>query len=186
MPFVATMLLLFSILLVLAITALIGFFVRREVAKTLIQQVPPRQLPDQPQFRPLFQPDEDELRAERRVDAEKLAETKRQESLKLAEEKLALFDELRQTWAESPNRGSTINLLYEASQIADGDVYLETCERILASWRAGEIGDLSRDDLAQLLESHFWLLTDRARTPGVSFRLREEVSKLRRESEPSA
>ena len=175
----------FAILLVLAAVALIGFMVRREVVKTLSETPHPRELP-QPQYRPLFQPDEDELRAEASAEAKKEAETKRQESLKLREEKLAKFDELRQTWAQSPTRGSTIDLLYEASQVSDGRVYLETCEQVLASWRAGQIADLSADDLAQLLESHFWLLPDRTRTPGVSFRLKEEIAGLRGRSEPSA
>ena len=155
------------------------------MAKSLLEQAPPRELP-QPQYRPLFQPDEEELRAERLAEAEKLEEIKRQENLKLAEEKLALFGELRQTWAHSPSRAGTIELLFEASRIADGTVYLETCARILASWRAGEIAELSADDLAQLLESHFRLLPNRARTPGVSFRLKEEIAGLRRVSEPPA
>jgi hypothetical protein len=178
------MLLFLSIFLVLAAVALIGFIVRREVAKSLLEQAPLRELP-QPQYRPLFEPAEDELRAEASAEAKKVKEIESQESLKQAEEKLAKFEELRQTWAQSPTRGSTINLLYEASQIADGTVYLETCERILTSWHAGEIADLSADDLAQLLESHFWLLPDSQRTPGVSFRLKQEIAGLRRESEES-
>ena len=176
----AAMLLFLSIFLVLAAVALIAFLVRREVAKSLLEQAPPRELP-QPQYRPLFQPDEDELRAEALAEAEKEAETKRQESLKLTEEKLAKFRRLRQTWAQSPNRGSTIELLLEASQFSDGRLYLETCEKILASWRAKRIFGSSANDLAQLLESHFWLLPVSERTPGVTFRLREEVAKLRRE-----
>jgi len=122
------------------------------------------------------------LRAQANAEAEKVKEIERQESLKQTEEKLALFGELRQTWAQSPNRGSTIELLYEASQVSDGGIYLETCEQVLASWRAGKIAELSADDLAQLLESHFWLLRNSERTPGVSFRLNEEIAGLRRES----
>lgn len=178
------MLLFFVIFLVLAAVALIGFIVRREVAKSLLENPSPRELP-QPQYRPLFQPDEEDLREMERMEAEKLAEIERQENLKQAEEKLAKFGELRQTWAQSPNRGSTIELLVQASQISDGKVYLETCEGILASWCAGDIGELSSDDLAQLLESHFWLLPDSERTPGVSFRLKEEIAGLRREPEES-
>ena len=175
------MLVFFAILLVVALSALIGFMVRREVVKTLSEKPTPRELP-QPQYRPLFQPDEDELRAQANAEAEKVKEIERQESLKQTEEKLALFGELRQTWAQSPNRGSTIELLYEASQVSDGGIYLETCEQVLASWRAGKIAELSADDLAQLLESHFWLLRNSERTPGVSFRLNEEIAGLRRES----
>jgi hypothetical protein len=176
------MLVFFAILLVVAVSALIGFMVRREVVKTLSEKPMRRELP-QPQYRPLFQPDDEELRAEARAEAEQLKEIERQESLKQTEEKLALFGELRQTWAQSPNRGSTIELLYEASQVSDGSVYLETCEQIVALWRARQIAELSAADLAHLLESHFWLLPDRTRTPGVSFRLKEEIAGLRRESE---
>jgi len=186
MPFVATMLFFVSILLVLAAVALIGFIVRREVAKVLIEErSSPRELPP-PGFRPLFEPDEEELREAERAEAAEREEIERQENLKQAEDKLALFGELRHTWAESPNRGSTAQLLYEASQVADGKVYLETCEQVLASWRAGEIAELSAEDLAQLFESHFWLLRNSKRTPGVSFRLNEEIARLRREAEPPA
>lgn len=176
----AKMLLFFAILFVVAISVLIGFFVRREVVKTLsehnVRELPPTD------YRPLFQPDEAELRDVERMENALLAETKRQNDLNEVRKKLAKFDELRQTWAQKPTRGNTIELLVQASAIADGRVYLETCEHVLSLWRAEQVADLSADDLAQLLDSHFWLLPDGERTPGVSFRLKEEIAGLRRES----
>jgi hypothetical protein len=158
------------------------FFVRRQVVKTLSEEFPPRELPE-PQYRPLFQPSEEDLRKDELALTAKLEETKRYESLKQAEEKLAKFEELRQTWRASSTRASTVELLLRASEMGDGKLYLETGEQVLAAWRAGIIGDSHLRCLAQLLEGHFWLLPDSERTPGVSFRLKEEIAGLRRGSE---
>jgi hypothetical protein len=176
------MLVLFVIFLILAAVALVGFIRRREAAERLSQRSSPRELP-QPLFRPLFQPDAEQLRAIDRSEAENLAEIERLEDLNESSKKLALFWELRQNWELSPTRANTIQLLYEASQAADGKNYVDTCERLVTLWHAGRIAELSAVDLAQLLESHFWLLPHSERTPGVSFRLREEIAGLRRGSE---
>ena len=174
------MLFLISILSVLAAIVLLSIFVKRQVTESLAEHESPRELPE-PQFRPLFEPTDEELREEELKEAAEAAEIDRQESLKQTEEKLAKFDRLRQDWANSPNKIGTIELLYQASALGQGELYWDTCERVLAVFRAGVISGLSADDLAQMLESHFWLLPDDERPPGVSFLLQEEIAGLRRE-----
>ncbi|MEP7074966.1 MAG: hypothetical protein ABI878_04080 [Acidobacteriota bacterium] len=174
------MLFLITILSVLAAIVLLSIFVKRQVAGSLAEHESLRELPE-PQYRPLFEPTAEELQAEQLQEAAKEAEIDSRESLKQTEEKLASFDHLRQNWANSPNRAGTIELLYQASALGRVELYWDTCERVLAVWRAGTISGLSADDLAQMLESHFWLLRDSERTPGVSFHLKEEIAGLRRE-----
>jgi hypothetical protein len=175
------MLFLIAILSVLAAAILVAVFVRRTVSASLDEGTRVTELPP-PTFRPLFEPGEDELREVAQLEQLNAAETERQRGLKLTEEKLAIFDQLRHTWAKSPTRAATVELLYEASLIGQGELYQEVCESVLKVWSAGDIAELSREDLAQMLESHFWLLPDSERTPGVSFLLQEEIAGLRRGS----
>ncbi len=133
-------------------------------------------------FRPLFAPSEDALRADELEAAARVEAEKDEEDDRRAKQKLANFDEFRQTWRTSANRTNTIELLYQGSQSADGKIYLEVCDDVLKAWKAGTLADLSADDLAQIIESHFWLIPANERTPGVSFRLKEEIAGLRRVS----
>lgn len=178
------MLFLVSIVVVLAAIVLLAVFVKRQVATSLIEEASQRELPE-PQYRPLFEPTDEELLEAEHIEAARVAELREQEGAHEQAKKLAKFKELLQNWGDSPDRAKTVELLYEASRTASGDVYLDTCESVLTAWRAGRIGDLSSNDLAQLLESHFWLLPESERTPGVSFRLREEIAGLRRGFEES-
>ena len=178
------MLFLISSVIVLAAIVLLAVFVKRQVANSLIEQARTHELPE-PRFRPLFEPTEEELLEAERIEAARVAELREEEKSRERAKKLAKFDELRQNWAKSPNRTSTVEVLYEASRSASGDIFWDTCESVLTAWRAGRIDDLSSNDLAQLLESHFWLLPENERTPGVSFRLKEEIAGLRSRFEES-
>lgn len=174
------MLLLISVIIAIVITILVAGIVRKQVIDSLAEQEQPRQLPE-PTFRPLFEPTEEELSETERIEAARVAELLDREKLQEQAKKLAKFDQLRQNWANSPDKAATVELLYEASQTANGQIFWETCESVLTVWRAGRVDCLSANDLAQLLESHFWLLPESERTPGVSFRLKEEIADLRRE-----
>ena len=173
------MLFLFSSLLILAAVVLLAVFVKRQVANSLTDQSPVRELPE-PQYRPLFEPTEEELQEDERIEAARVTELDEENARRERANKLAKFDELRQDWASSANKANTVELLYQASQTASGEIYFDTCESVLKAWRAGNVSDMSAGDLAQMLESHFWLLPDNERTPGVSFRLKEEIAGLRR------
>ena len=110
----------------------------------------------------------------------------REASERQEKEKLAKFEELRQTWRTSATRANTIELLFQASQSGDGKIYLDVCEDVLKAWNAGTPDGLAADELAQIMESHVWLIPANERTPGVSFRLKEEIAGLRGKSGSSA
>jgi hypothetical protein len=133
-------------------------------------------------FRGLFQPTAEELRkydkAEKKLEQAKSDESKRLESA----EKISKVVEFMTIWRDSPSRRNTLELLYIASQSESGTVYGDAAKSVLESWQNGKINDLSAEDLAQMLESHFWLLPSEQRTSGISFGLNQEIASLRRKS----
>jgi len=131
-------------------------------------------------LRPLFEPTKEELLAEqnekeRLLMLETQAEADRQKQLVIDEAELELAD-----WTVSPNRSQTIVLLSDTAKSENEDIYLKVCKEILRVWREGSVSDISADDLALMMESHYWLIPADKRTPGASFLLKEEVAGLRR------
>jgi hypothetical protein len=175
------MLLLFAIIVVLLVAVLSAFVIRR-VRPELPEQKHRKQLNGEG-LRPLFMPTDEELRAEEREKEEIRRAESRDEALKSQAKKLAKLEEFRQTWHDSPDKLGTIELLRAAAMTEDGNAYSETAEQVIETWAENKISGLDREDLAQLLESHFWLLPADKRTPGVSFRLKKEIADLRREPE---
>jgi hypothetical protein len=133
-------------------------------------------------FRGLFQPTEKELRALEK--AEKEAESTKTEEAKRLElqEKISKVDEFTSIWRDSPSRRNTIEILYLASQSGVEQVYSQVANSILEFWNQDKIETLSADDLAQLLESHYWLIPAENRTSGVNFGLNQEIASLRLKS----
>jgi len=130
-------------------------------------------------FRPLFEPSKDELLAEqnekeRQAALEKQAEADRQKHLVDDEAERDLAG-----WVASPGRSQTIVLLSNAAKSENEDIYIKACKKVLLVWRTGSVKDLSADDLALLMESHFWLIPADNRTPGASFFIKEEIAGLR-------
>ena len=138
---------------------------------------------DASRFRPLFAPSDEDLAAVERekqavIDAELLGNERR-----AREKKLANFAEFRQTWRASEKKENAAGLLSRAAEFEDGEVFLETVKTVLDERQNLNLSD---EDLAQLIESHFWLLPANERTPGVTFAVNEEIAALRRRSEPPA
>ena len=130
-------------------------------------------------FRPLFAPSEEDLRS---AELEKVglqnAEIDRVAARKKQHE-AAELETLCTEWQSSPTKAKTISLLSAAAKSENEDIYLRVCNDVLRVWRAGSVGDLSANDLAQLLESHYWLFPADKRTAGVSFLLNAEIAGLR-------
>lgn len=166
------MLLIFTVVILIA--AAIILFVRRQTRTLLLEDQTPKYL-DRENLRPLFAPDEDELRAQEREQQKLLAEQDEEEREKEHQKKLASFEEFRQTWRELPDRANTIELLFRASQTDSGETYAATVDEILHK----RTETFSDEDLAQLIESHFWLLPQTERTPGVTYTINRELAALR-------
>ena len=159
------------ILTLLVIAAAAVIFIARREMRSLPEARDPRNLNGE-DLRPLFAPDEDEMAREQRDQADAIAkEDQRLET----EKRLANFNEFRQTWRESPSRTNTIELLLRTSQMESGEIFSDTVDEILHTRPAG----LSAEDIANLIESHFWLLPQNERTPGVTFTINRDVAALR-------
>ena len=155
-------------LLVLAAAAVI-VIAKRQIS--LSEAPAPRNLNGE-NLRPLFAPDEDQLARDERARADISA--KEEERLE-AEERLANFNEFRQTWRESPARTNTVELLLRASQMQSGQLYQATVDELLHTHPVG----ISAEEIADLVESHFWLLPQTERTPGITFTINRELAALR-------
>jgi hypothetical protein len=135
---------------------------------------------DASQFRPLFAPSEEDLaKVEREKEAEMEA-LQREKERRESEKKLAKFAEFRQTWRASLNKVNTVELLTRAIEFQSGEIFLETVQVILGEQREGHLANMTDEDLAQLIESHFWLLPANERTPGVTFTINQELKALRK------
>ncbi len=176
------MLLIFTTLLFLLAGISLAFLIKRLVSPALLEERQPPSLAAE-KYRPLFEPTAEDVRKYEAEENVQLAAKQASDERLISEEKLVNLEKFRQTWSESPNKGATIELLYRASHTDSGEAYLETANIVLEAWRAGKIPDLTADDLAHLLDSHFWLLPTQERTPGVSFRIQQEIAGLRRGSE---
>ena len=174
------MLFLFTIFILLVAGITLAVLVKRLVNPKLLEENQPGFLAAE-NYRPLFEPTDEDLRKFNAEEKAQFAAKQIDDERLIAEEKLVNLAKLRQTWRESPNKAATIELLYRASQTENGEEYLETAEIVVNGWQNGEISDLSADDLAHLLDSHFWQLPTHERTPGVSFRIQQEIAGLRRE-----
>lgn len=144
----------------------------------LLKENEPRVHLEAETYRPLFAPTAEDLRLAEAKGKEQ--QTAKYEDDKQRENKarLAEMEVRRQNWSQSPNRAGTIELLRDAPQVYDGDVFVGLCEEISNAFLDGKLTDVSPKDLAALLESHFWLLPAEQRTPGASFRLKLIVASL--------
>ncbi|PYT01330.1 MAG: hypothetical protein DMF63_00315 [Acidobacteria bacterium] len=166
------MLVIFTVVLLIA--AAIIIFVRRQTRTPLLEDQTPKYLNGE-NLRPLFAPDEEELRAQEREERKMLEARGVDLRENERQKELASFEEFRQTWRELPSRANTVELLLRASELERGDVYLEAIDELLHK-RSDVFTD---DDIAQLIESHFWLLPQSERTPGVTFTINRELAALR-------
>lgn len=85
------------------------------------------------------------------------------------------------TWKEAPGRSSTAEMLHVAALADDADLYREAIEDALRFRREGRLAAISAGELYQLIESEYWILTQRVRSSGAGFVLKETLASCRRE-----
>ena len=166
------MLVIFTLLILVA--AAILFIKKRQASSPFLTDLTPKHLSGE-NLRPLFAPDDEELRALEREERKMLEARDVELREKEREKMLASFEEFRQTWRELPSRANTVELLFQASELELGEVYLDTVNELLHT-RSDVFTD---DEIAQLIESHYWLLPQSERTPGVTFTINRELAALR-------
>ena len=169
------MLFILTILVVLLAAVAVTVFVKRRIDRDLIESNQPKNLMDT-NLRPLFQADEEEVRADEPVDADVIeAEPVDDES----EKKLAKLEEIQQTWSANPDKRNTLELLAAAAETGVGEMYAGVVGEVAARFRNRELTGISALDLADLLETHLWLLPSQERMSGKGYLVKQEVSKLR-------
>ena len=164
------------------LSAVVGFsFLHKRRAKSL--QTNNQNLIEPPLYKSLFAPNEAEIRLFEQADKLK-AETEKAESAnKDLLAKAELLSELNKVWLENPNKKNTIELLFLAAQSESAKTFSETAKSVIQVWQTGKLESLTAADLAQLVESHLWLLPQKERTSGAVFWLKQEITDLRRKSE---
>jgi Xaa-Pro aminopeptidase len=171
------MLVLLTILLtLLAASAIIYFFNRRNFEKQLGFENSGF-IPETTNLRPLFEPTEEELLAEEREVEKKLIVNERQASEEAGRKRARAFRTRLNAWRMSPNKTEIADLLEAAS--VDGEMFADAAETIASELQNSKIEGVSTDDLAQMLESYFWLVPAEKRTPGVSYRFQTILRSLR-------
>ncbi len=173
------MLFLLTILVVLAAVVSIAVLLNFKKNRQTLSPNNPKEL-EMPKFRSLFEPDEAEIRAFELEEKAKETAKKLEEFNQQLAEKSGKVREFQTVWQDLPNKKNTIELIQIASQSESGEIYSAVATEILEFWKEGKIVDLSAHDLADILESHFWLLPSEQRTSGVKFGLHQELAGLRR------
>jgi hypothetical protein len=171
------MLILLTILVLAAAASVFIYFFNKDNSDRLLAASDHESLPQTTDLRPLFAPTDEELRAEavaaeEQADAEEVAielEIERKQRIEFR-------DQLR-NWKAAPN-SSEIGELFNIA-VSDSESFALTAETVTNEFLNGRLNGISADDLAQMLESHFWLLSAEEREPGVTFRIKEAIRELR-------
>ena len=81
-------------------------------------------------------------------------------------------------WSLTPNLQNTIELLSLAAQYGKADVFSDTADEIITTFRKNGITGLSARQLAKLLESHYRLLPATEQSSGELFLLKQDIAEL--------
>lgn len=91
-----------------------------------------------------------------------------------------LAEKFIESWKTSPDRNSTAKMLHIAALADDAETYQAAIETVYQLWRDQKLTGLSADELRQLMESEFWLLSPAQRNSGAGFLLKRKLAALRR------
>lgn len=86
-----------------------------------------------------------------------------------------------ESWKHAPARGNTPEMLHLAALAGDAALYQQAIETALLYWHEQKLSDISAEELAQLIESEFWLIPSDARNSGAGFLLKRRLATVRRE-----
>jgi hypothetical protein len=84
-------------------------------------------------------------------------------------------------WKANPDAASTGELAHVAALSDDAATYEQVVDLIVSYWKSGRLPQLSADQLIEIVESQYWLLSHDARHGGEGFPLKIKFVKLRRE-----
>jgi hypothetical protein len=171
------MLILLTILVLTAAASAFIYFFNRNNSERQLAAGDRGSMPEATNLRPLFAASDEELRAES-VAVEMQAELD-QAAIEFENERKQVVDfrsRLR-SW-QAASKAAEIGELLEFASF-DGDPFAVAVEAITKEFLNGKINGISAEGLAQMLESHFWLLSAEEREPAISFRIKEAIRELR-------
>lgn len=165
------------------VSAVLGFsfYLRRRTKR--LQSENQHQFNKTNNYRPLFAPTDEEISAFELEESLKAEAKKKDEARQLSTKKTENVRQFRKVWLNEPNKGNTIELLRLASESKSAQYFSETAENIIEFWNDRKIKNLTAEDLADLLDSHFRTLPQQERSSGALFWLKQEITSIRRKSE---
>ena len=172
----------FAMVLVVGASAAIGFYVKRQVVKSLNENNS-NQINELPPYRSLFEPTDEELHALEREEKLKLEAKKEEELRQVLAEKIERVYKFQAVWLTEPSKRNTVELLRLASESESAKTFSEMVESVLKIWDDKKLVDLTANDLANLIESHLRILPPQERTSGKLFWLKQEIQSLSTKSE---
>ncbi len=92
-----------------------------------------------------------------------------------------LAERFLESWKASPDRSSTAKMLHVVALADDAEAYGRAVETALDFLHKGRITSLSVEELRQLAESEYWILSQTVRSSGEGFLLKRQLARLRRE-----
>jgi hypothetical protein len=94
-----------------------------------------------------------------------------------------LAEALIESFQETVDRDSTVELLHMAALSDDAETYCRAVETAMRAWREQKIRDLSPTELQALFTSQFWVLSSGTRSSGAGFVLKRTLSSAQHELE---
>lgn len=175
----------FALVFISAVAAVAGFsiYLTRRRRLPSLETINQKQFEDAPPYRSLFEPSGRELRAFEREEQIKRDARKKEAERKTLFEKSEKVREFEKIWRAEPTRQNTLELFRLAAASQSAEVFSQTAENVIQVARHGQAGNLSKKDLADLLDSHLRILPQQERFSGAVFWVKREIERLRRKSE---
>jgi hypothetical protein len=92
-----------------------------------------------------------------------------------------LAEKFMGAWRSAADRGTTAKMLHVVALADDAALYQTAAETALEFWRDKRIPNLSAEELRSLLDSEYWILSQKERSSGQGFLLKMKLAALRRE-----
>lgn len=180
---IAFILIFFFAVITIGLFSVIGFAAYLKRRNKSLETTNQKQLDDAPPYRSLFAPTDEELHTlERERQTNLQAEQKEGES-KVLSEKAEKTREFEKIWRGESTKQNTVELLRLAAQSESAETFSQAAENVIQVWHSEQLGGLSKEDLADLLDSHLRILPQQERFSGAIFWLKQEIENLRRKSE---
>ena len=83
-------------------------------------------------------------------------------------------------WRREPTPSSTAELLRVSALSDDAGTFGRAVSEVLQLWEGGRLDSLAAEDLRELFEAEYWLLSSEAKRSGAGFVLKQKLSDVRR------